>query len=60
VGEMTAAAEKLNQYLAQGLGQDLQARLEKLERTEMKLACSSGWNGSSNQHGLVDSVRLSR
>jgi len=33
VGEMTAAAEKLNQYLAQGLGQDLHTRLERLEHT---------------------------
>ena len=54
VGEMTAAVEKLNQYLAQGLGQDLQIRLEKLERTGDEIGLLKRLERVVNQHGLVE------
>jgi GTP-binding protein EngB required for normal cell division len=54
VGEMTAAAEKLNQYLAQGLGQDLQTRLEKLERTGDEIGLLKRLERVVDQHGLVE------
>jgi GTP-binding protein EngB required for normal cell division len=54
VGEMTAAAEKLNQYLAQGLGQDLQARLEKLEHTGDEMGLLKRLERVVDQHGLVE------
>lgn len=54
VGEMTAAAEKLNEYLAQGLGQDLQARLERLQRTGDEINLLKSLERVINQHGLVE------
>ena len=54
VGEMTAAAEKLNQYLAQGLGQDRQARLERLEHTGDEIGLLQRLERVVNQHGLVE------
>ena len=54
VGEMTAAAEKLNQYLAQGSGQDLQTRLEKLEHTGDEFGLLKRLERVVNQHGLVE------
>ena len=54
VGEMTAAAEKLNQYLAQGLGQDLQARLERLEHTGDEIGLLQRLERVVDQHGLVE------
>ena len=54
VGEMTAAAEKLNEYLAQGLGQDLQARLERLQRTGDEINLLKSLERVINVHGLVE------
>jgi GTP-binding protein EngB required for normal cell division len=54
VGEMTAAVEKLNQYLAQGLGQDLQTRLERLEHTGDEIGLLKRLEQVINQHGLVE------
>jgi GTP-binding protein EngB required for normal cell division len=54
VGEMTAAAEKLNQYLAQGLGQDLQTRLERLEHTGDEIGLLKRLERVINQHGFVE------
>ena len=54
VGEMTAAAEKLNQYLAQGLGQDLQTRLERLERPGDEIGLLKRLERVVDQHGLVE------
>ena len=54
VGEMTAAAEKLNEYLAQGLGQDLQARLERLQRTGDEINLLKSLERVINEHGLVE------
>ena len=54
VGEMTAAAEKLNQYLAQGLGQDLQARLERLVHTGDEIDLLKRLERVVGQHGLVE------
>ena len=55
VEEMVSAIEKLDSYLAQGLGQDFQGRLERLERnsgddvTTMKTL-----ERIINDHGLVE------
>lgn len=55
VEEMVSAIEKLDSYLAQGLGQDFQGRLERLERnsgddvTTMKIL-----ERIINDHGLVE------
>jgi GTP-binding protein EngB required for normal cell division len=54
VGEMTAAAEKLNEYLAQGLGQDLQARLERLQRSGDEINLLKSLERVINEHGLVE------
>ena len=54
VGEMTAAAEKLSQYLAQGLGQDLRARLERLEHTGDESGLLKLLERVIDQHGLVE------
>jgi len=54
VGEMTAAVEKLNEYLAQGLGQDLHARLEKLQRVGNEIDLLNRLERVIDQHGLVE------
>jgi GTP-binding protein EngB required for normal cell division len=54
VGEMTAAVDKLNQYLAQGLGQDLQPRLERLERTGDEIGLLKRLERIIGEHGLVE------
>lgn len=54
VDEMTGIAEKLDRYLAQGLGQDLQARLQRLERTGDQIELLSALERIINDHGLVE------
>jgi GTP-binding protein EngB required for normal cell division len=54
VGEMTAAAGKLDEYLAQGLGQDLQARLGRLQRTGDDINLLKSLERVIDQHGLVE------
>jgi GTP-binding protein EngB required for normal cell division len=54
VGEMTAAVEKLQQYLAQGLGQDFQARLERLSSTGDEINLLRDLERIINNHGLVE------
>jgi GTP-binding protein EngB required for normal cell division len=54
VGEMTAAVDKLNQYLAQGLGQDLQTRLEKLQRSGDETGLLKRLERIIDAHGLVE------
>jgi GTP-binding protein EngB required for normal cell division len=54
VGEMTAIVEKLSQYLAQGLGQDLQARLERLAQTSDEINLLKILERVVNKHGLVE------
>jgi GTP-binding protein EngB required for normal cell division len=54
VGEMTAAVEKLQQYLAQGLGQDFQERLARLAFTGDEINLLRDLERIINRHGLVE------
>ena len=54
VGEMTAAVEKLQQYVAQGLGQDLQTRLERLGSTGDEIILLGDLERIIKSHGLVE------
>jgi len=54
VGEMVSAIDKLDSYLAQGLGQDLQGRLERLERSGGDVAIVKTLERMINDHGLVE------
>ena len=55
VEEMVSAVEKLDSYLAQGLGQDLQGRLERLERSSGDdVTTMKTLERIINNHGLVE------
>jgi GTP-binding protein EngB required for normal cell division len=54
VEEMVAAIEKLDFYLAQGLGQDLQGRLERLDRQGGDVTTVKTLERIINEHGLVE------
>lgn len=54
VDEMVAAVEKLDVYLAQGLGQDLEGRLERLAKTGVDVALLRTLERIVNEHGLVE------
>lgn len=55
VEEMVSAIEKLDSYLAQGPGQDLQGRLERLERTSGDdVTTMKTLERIINDHGLVE------
>jgi GTP-binding protein EngB required for normal cell division len=54
VGEMTVAVEKLQQYLAQGLGEDLQARLNRLASTRDEINLLKDLERIINNHGFVE------
>ncbi len=54
VGEMTATVEKLQQYLAQGLGQDLEARLDRLASTNDEINLLRDLERIINNRGLVE------
>ncbi len=54
VDEMVAAIEKLDSYLAHGLGQDLEARLAKLAKTGVDVELLKNLERVINEHGLVE------
>src|ERR1035438_7845135 len=54
VGEMKGLVEKLDAYLSQGLGQDLQLRLEKLQKAGADVDVVSTLDRIINAHGLVE------
>jgi GTP-binding protein EngB required for normal cell division len=54
VDEMVAAVEKLDAYLAEGLGEDLGARLERLSRTGLDVGLLKNLERIINGHGLVE------
>jgi len=54
VEEMVGAIEKLNSYLAQGLGQDLQGRLERLQQNGNDVTTLKTLERIINDHGLVE------
>lgn len=54
VDEMVAAVEKLDIYLAQGLGQDLEARLARLVKTGVDVGLPKNLERIINGHGLVE------
>lgn len=53
VDEMVAAVEKLDSYLAQGLGQDLEARLARLAQAGQDVDLLKNLERIINEHGLV-------
>ena len=54
VEEMVNAVEKLNSYLAQGLGQDFPERLERLEKSGGDITLLKTLERIINIHGLVE------
>ena len=54
VDEMVAAVEKLDSYLAQGLGQDLEARLARLAQAGQDVDLLKNLERIINEHGLVE------
>jgi GTP-binding protein EngB required for normal cell division len=54
VDEMVSAIDKLNSYLAQGLGQDLEGRLQRLERSGGDVATLKTLERIINDHGLIE------
>jgi len=54
VDEMVAAVEKLDIYLAQGLGQDLEARLTRLAKTGVDVGLLKTLERIINDRGLVE------
>jgi GTP-binding protein EngB required for normal cell division len=54
VNELEEVVRKLNLYLAQGLGQDLQGRLEKLDQAEDDIALLKTIERIIRDHGLVE------
>jgi GTP-binding protein EngB required for normal cell division len=54
VDEMVAAVEKLDAYLAQGLGQDLEARLARLAETGADVGMLKTLERIVNDHGMVE------
>ncbi len=54
VDEMVSAVEKLDSYLAQGLGQDLEARLDRLAQGGADVGLVKTLERIVNAHGLVE------
>jgi GTP-binding protein EngB required for normal cell division len=54
VDEMVAAVEKLDAYLAQGLGQDLEGRLQRLATAGADVALLQTLQRVISDHGLVE------
>jgi GTP-binding protein EngB required for normal cell division len=54
VDEMIGAIEKLDSYLAQGMGQDLQGRLARLEQNGGDIMLLKELERMINDHGLVE------
>ena len=54
VHEMIGAIDKLDAYLAQGLGQDFQGRLDRLERSGSDVTIMKNLERIINNHGLVE------
>jgi GTP-binding protein EngB required for normal cell division len=54
VDEMVAAVEKLDTYLAQGSGQDLEARLTRLAKTGTDVGLLKNLQRIIDDHGLVE------
>jgi GTP-binding protein EngB required for normal cell division len=54
VEEMVSAVEKLDSYLTQGLGQDLQGRLERLQQNGNDVTTLKTLERIINDHGLVE------
>ena len=54
VDEMVAAVDKLDSYLAQGLGQDLEARLARLAQAGQDVDLLKNLERIINEHGLVE------
>jgi GTP-binding protein EngB required for normal cell division len=54
VSELCGLVDRLNSYLAQGLGQDLQARLERLSQTQNEVALLRVLEQTIGEHGLVE------
>jgi hypothetical protein len=55
VEEIVSAVEKLDSYMAQGLGQDLQARLDRLDKNDGDdLTTIKTLERIINEHGLVE------
>jgi GTP-binding protein EngB required for normal cell division len=54
VNEMSSLVQKLNAYLAQGLGQDLQGRLDRLVRTTNEIGLLKTLEQVINNQGLIE------
>ena len=54
VAELRTAVEKLSDYLAQGAGADLQARLQRLEKTSNEIPLLRELERIITTHGLVE------
>ncbi len=54
VDEMVSAVDKLDSYLAQGLGQDLEARLQRLERKGADVGVLKALEQVINTRGFVE------
>jgi GTP-binding protein EngB required for normal cell division len=54
VDEMVAAVEKLDTYLAQGMGQDLETRLARLAETGADVGLLKNLERIVNDHGMVE------
>lgn len=54
VNEMSSLVQKLNAYLAQGLGQDLQGRLSRLARTGNEIELLKTLEQVMNNQGLIE------
>ena len=54
VEEMVSAVDKLDSYLAQGLGQDLQGRLERIEQSGSDVSMVKSLERVINDHGFVE------
>jgi GTP-binding protein EngB required for normal cell division len=54
VAELRTAVEKLSSYLAQGTGADLQARLQRLEKTSNEVPLLRELDRIITAHGLVE------
>jgi GTP-binding protein EngB required for normal cell division len=54
VNEMSSLVRKLSAYLAQGLGQDLQGRLDRLAQTGNEVVLLKTLERVINDHGLIE------
>ena len=54
VDEMVSAVDKLDSYLAQGLGQDLQGRLQRLDQSGCDISTVKSLERMINDYGFVE------